>query len=999
MAKLAPKLFSLIALLTVSGLPFTWNGAPICAGVANAANPMVELISGGDVTGNGSDATMLHIVAFNADGSPMSGATLKVSTQGGSVGRVTMVKPGLYSAEWVAPDVNATTSVQVTVKGKAPDRTALQQSWAITVHPTPDQSVQIDANPQELTLGRDSSATLNIVLSGGASEALQDAELVVTANSGKVENVTNLGNGRFAASYKPPEKFFPHVALVTVADKRNPNRTYGALAIPLVGKASFPVVGQPNSSVLVRIDDREYGPVSADSNGRAQVPIEVRPGFVEARVISVLNGQKTEEELDLQVPPANRVTMFPMTPALGSDPTVTMPVRAYVTAPNGTTDSSARVRFSATAGTMSDAVHEGNGIYRADFTPPFGNQRTAATINVEVDDLKSAQVASQQIELIPARPGVVTITPEPASLMKAAKGFQLLAKVQSADGVGMAGRTLQFQANGARVNGAPTDLGSGDYKARFTTTGNGAVEVITTVATEGSTNPFRTVLMFPSRDRMVNDGLSSAMLTILSLDEYGYPVGNVPVALKVAAGSGSIPAQATTDASGMAQVHYTAGRRAGLARISATAAGQTTSIPILLAPDSIAAGYTLPASGTAQRIALYNAWRQIIQPSRLEREGMVGAPIDGYGADNVIGDISTVQAVAEPNQIAPGGTVILRITAKDAAGRGVGGQAIQVMASPGQVSAVTDQGGGRYTASVTAPAGVTGQLKISVVATKVGVASALELPITGGNWNSVGMATQQTAPTEPKKAKKPKTTGAGAALRVQGGAAVGQYHYRQEPSVLLGPIYDFPITFGGGETAAATSPGLSLAGAADVPGLEENLAVRARLRSVLYRVSLPEFADPISDWLTSFDLAGLGKTTFEAGDATLHAGARVGISVDDFLVFQQSGTADIRTLDYGPLIVTGLVVGPEFGFTIDDSIFGHAAVNFGFANFNTYYRLNLDAQVAYAFTEDLYGYLGADVTRRSLAIYMETDGADSTSQVGIIEDHSNLVTLGVGWQL
>ncbi|MEC8193058.1 MAG: hypothetical protein VX127_10005, partial [Myxococcota bacterium] len=95
----------------------------------------------------------------------------------------------------------------------------------------------------------------------------------------------------------------------------------------------------------------------------------------------------------------------------------------------------------------------------------------------------------------------------------------------------------------------------------------------------------------------------------------------------------------------------------------------------------------------------------------------------------------------------------------------------------------------------------------------------------------------------------------------------------------------------------------------------------------------------------------------------------------------------------------GLVVGPEFGFTIDDSIFGHAAVNFGFANFNTYYRLNLDAQVAYAFTEDLYGYLGADVTRRSLAIYMETDGADSTSQVGIIEDHSNLVTLGVGWQL
>jgi hypothetical protein len=32
----------------------------------------------------------------------------------------------------------------------------------------------------------------------------------------------------------------------------------------------------------------------------------------------------------------------------------------------------------------------------------------------------------------------------------------------------MAGRTLQFQANGARSNGSPLDLGSGDYRARFT---------------------------------------------------------------------------------------------------------------------------------------------------------------------------------------------------------------------------------------------------------------------------------------------------------------------------------------------------------------------------------------------------------------------------------------------------------------------------------------------------------------------------------------------------
>jgi len=448
----------------------------------------------------------------------------------------------------------------------------------------------------------------------------------------------------------------------------------------------------------------------------------------------------------------------------------------------------------------------------------------------------------------------------------------------------------------------------------------------------------------------------------------------------------------------MAQVHYTAGRRAGIATVSATAGNRTTAIPILLAPENIAAGYSLPASGSAARIALYEAWRRIIQPARLEREGMVGKPIDGYGADNIIGDISTVATVAEPNQVAPGGTVILRITAKDAAGRGVGGQALQVTATPGQVSAVTDQGGGRYTASVTAPAGVSGTLKISVVATKVGVASALELPITGGNWNSVGMATQAAAPADAQKPKKKKAprTGDGS-VRAQGGLAVGSYHYRQEPSVLLGPIYDFPITFGGGQTDAATAPGFALAAAADLPGLEDTVAVRARLRSVLYRVALPEFSEPLADWLTSFDVVGLGKSTF--ADGQLYAGARIGLGVDDFLVFQQSGNADVRTLDYGPLIVTGLVLGPEFGFTLENNIFGHAAVNFGLANFTDYYRLNLDAQVGYTFTESMYGYLGTDITRRSLAVYMETEGSGDPDQVGIIEDHSNLFTVGVGWEL
>ena len=998
MARLGPTLFSILALGLTSAFPHFPCTSAWSTGVAQAASPMVELVSGGDVTGDGVTSVRLHIVAFNSDGTSMSGASLKLASAGGQVGRVSMVKAGLYAVDWTPPKVENLSDVQLTVKGRSPDKTSISQSWAIAVHPPMDHQVTLNANPSEVTLGQDGSATLNIQFTGSNSQRLTDNDLIIHANSGVVKNITHLGNGRFAASYQPPARFFPHVALITVADKRNPNRAYGSLAIPLIGKANFPVVGVPNSQVMVRIDDREFGPVPSDASGRVQVPLEVRPGFIEARVISVSNGQKAEEALDLQVPPANRVAMFPLTPALASDPNISMPVRALVTTADGRPDESAKVQFSATAGTVSDAVHEGRGVYRANLTPPFGNQLSEMTLSVEVDDLKSSQFASQNIKLIPARPGTIALTPEPGSLLTGAKGFQVLAKVQSTDGVGMAGRTLRFQANGAKMVGAPLDLGSGDYKARFSTTGNGAVEVIATATSDGSDNPFRTLLLFPSRERMPNDGLSSAMLTILSLDEYGYPVGNVPVALKVTSGEGSIPAQATTDGAGLAQVHFTASRKAGLARIAATAHGQTAMIPMLLAPEQVAKGYALPPSGSEANIALYRAWSQIIRSTRLEREGMLGAPIDGYSTDNVVGPVTNISAVAEPNQIAPGGTIILRINAKDAAGRGAGGQALQVLASPGQVSAVTDQGGGRYTTSITAPAGVTGEIKVSIVVPSVGLASTLALPITGGNWGSVGMATQQAKKTTPKKKKTPRT--GSPSLRVQGGLTVGQYHYRQEPTVLLGPMYDFPITFGGNATKPATAPGITLAGAGDVPGLEQYLSAQVKLRTVNYRLSLPEFAEPVSDWLTHFEAAALGKTELlEVGPTTVYGGLRLGLGYDDFLVFKQEGNADIRTLSYEPLGVSSLVVGPEVGFDYDQTVFGHAAVNFGLANFSTYYSLNFDMQVGYRFMDDWYGFLGADVTRRSLAVYVTPEGTSKAQQVGLLNDQVNLFTMGVGWEM
>ena len=159
-----------------------------------------------------------------------------------------------------------------------------------------------------------------------------------------------LGNGEFTALYLPPTKPYPRVAIITVADRRDPTRTYGSLSIPLVGKIDFPVTGQPNSKVLIKIDDRTYGPIQANNEGRVKIPVEVPPGNPVARVVSILDDNTTDEPLDLMIPKSQRVQLFPLHQSVPADPDAQIEVRALVIKPDGTPNNNAQVQFQSSTG-------------------------------------------------------------------------------------------------------------------------------------------------------------------------------------------------------------------------------------------------------------------------------------------------------------------------------------------------------------------------------------------------------------------------------------------------------------------------------------------------------------------------------------------------------------------------------------------------------------------------------------------------------------------------
>lgn len=593
--------------------------APAHAQATVLEDLLVELLPVGEVMGDGVTTVALHVLVMDKLGTPLSGVKAKLEATQGEATALTEVVPGIYRFEWIPPKVDEPTTADITVKGKTLAKDKFARGWSVPIQAPLHQLVDISISPTALTLGDDVQASISVSLTGGAKQTAKAEDLLLTTSVGELENLTRMDAGQFNAIFKPPADATPQIAVITVADRRDPNKTYGHVTVPLTARIDYPVRSKAKSKVLVQVREREFGPVDADSRGRAKVPIEVPPGENDALLVTLLGDERFEEELSLEVPISPRVRMLPTYEFVPADPYAPIPLRAVVSKSTGGPDSRARVFFTATGGEVSEARHEGNGVYSATWSPPLANAATEVSLQVSVDDKDEGHADSRTLTLIPARPKKMTLRTNPEQLTKDDTAFALGAKVAGADGVGMPGRVMAFVVNGARQDGETLDAGEGNYEAQFKTTGKGPVELMATVKAVGSNNPVRNVLVFPTRERLPNDGLSSAMLTVLALDEFGYPVKNEKVVLMVLSGDGSMPKVATTDEYGVAQVHYTAGRKAGLVRLQVACGGHLAGVGLLQLPKLAAQGLDLPSSGSVAQLDLMAAWGGVVQTVRLER--------------------------------------------------------------------------------------------------------------------------------------------------------------------------------------------------------------------------------------------------------------------------------------------------------------------------------------------------------------------------------------------
>jgi hypothetical protein len=698
----------------------------------------VELVPPGVVVADGSTPVTLALVALGPDGAPLAGLKAKVSVGLGKVGKLREVAPGSYLLDFTPPLAAQAGEVQLELSGKTRDKLSILRTWVLPLVPPLPAGFTIAADPPVVALGEGSTSTLSIQLQPAGLADISAEDIAIEALAGKVANLMVLGGGRVTALYQAPSVNFPHLELITIADRRAPGRVYGHLVIPLVGRTSFPVTTAPGNSVLLAIGGREFGPVVADASGRAQVPVEVPPGVGSA----VLTTPTGSTPLDLGIPPTIHAAFLPLHHGIPGDPAVTVPVRVLVVKPDGSPDAEARPQLSASAGQVTEPVYEGEGVYRADFTPPAVTSPGSVGFRLSLPGEPDNLAREASMALLPPPPASLVLEAPEGSLAKGGAKQEVTIRAHDAAGQPAAGVTVQLGAAGAQVAGAAREREAAVHTA-VVTPGGGPLELWANPSVLPTGGPVRSLLLLPTTDRVLSEGWNTVLVSVLALDEFGLPVPGVSVQLSLLGGDGTLPSSVGTGPSGLARVAYTAGPRAGLVSIQATADDVRTATSLLQGPGVILRDVPLGQSGTAEALARAVAWRARLPV--LRHDPGADAPVVATALPPAPGPgPSVAPAPAPPPTPAPAPTpaptpavptstdpvvalevapvagfvagerLLLTVRLRDARGLGVVGQRLEVLASAGSLAAQRDQGDGSYLLEIAVPRGQREELKITV---------------------------------------------------------------------------------------------------------------------------------------------------------------------------------------------------------------------------------------------------------------------------------------------
>lgn len=380
-------------------------------------------------------------------------------------------------------------------------------------------SITLIATPAEPVLGTDTSVVLEL-------EAPADAtELRVFASRGRVEQLTAPGPGGRRAVYFLPSERVPQWAVLIATASSPRGQIHGVLVVPLLGQAVANVKAGAREPVTLHVGARTFGPVAADDEGRARIPILVPPGVEEAR--------HRGGRVHLGVPPVQRlfavVDRTQLTVDEAAEALVYLVALGREGAPRATP-----ISLSSDRGTVGEATPLSAGLFAARWRFEAGRPGRAR-LSASFDGAPGPAVADVELVAGPARtfeliaPELVHAGDEALELeVRAldAAGNPAVAELRASTALGAVALTERSPGRyGASLPLDPSFAGRTELELQLT---RGGTQVGATRVRLVS-GPAAHIEVLPSAAEVTPDGRAPAAFQLAVSDRFGNPVSEPPV--------------------------------------------------------------------------------------------------------------------------------------------------------------------------------------------------------------------------------------------------------------------------------------------------------------------------------------------------------------------------------------------------------------------------------------------------------------------------------------
>ncbi|TVQ88774.1 MAG: hypothetical protein EA397_16385 [Deltaproteobacteria bacterium] len=556
--------------------------------------PLIDVLAVGEELGDGQTPITVHLLTLDAQGAGLDDLRARVRSRDAvSISEVESLGEGLYRVQVVPKQVDRPSWLELRIRGRVGEqghKVDLRSSVPLRAPPPP--RLELATSPEVLDI---TSATEATVLSWAEGRPMPRPEhLVLRASTGELGAGSPLPDGRIASKLSHPAERAASWLLLTGRDLRSPETQPAALVVPVTTSADLRVPAPQGTDVILELPGRRYGPFESRSGVAVVRQVMLEPGVAEARVLRISERGTEESAFQLPRQGASGPRLVPPPASIPADPERSIPLPVLVAGPDGAPDPAAQLTWSVDRGEITGQVTRGDlavGAYRPPRLPDGG----LATLEV-----RDARGARDRVPLL------LTGTPTrdlDLSISEGAPGETIEVRARVLDGAGevIEGREVLWHAVGARLEGATVPQADGSMVQRLRR-GEGPFEVMATALTPPSSNPASSVVILPEKGAVSADGVSSVRMMILALDAYGVPVAHARLGLTLEAGDGSLPAQVQTDARGVGEVTYTAGRNLGLVKVRAHQPGMSATANLIQLGRSPVAR-TLPPSGSAQTIA------------------------------------------------------------------------------------------------------------------------------------------------------------------------------------------------------------------------------------------------------------------------------------------------------------------------------------------------------------------------------------------------------------